>query len=97
MSCHDNAVAESFFSQLKGRRVRHKIYKNSNKIRSDMFKYIELFYNPRRRHSNNNSVFSMVIEVSLIRCYIISIIKHKKQPVWLSKYDCSGSTYIPHY
>ncbi len=29
-NCHDNAVAESFFSLLKGERIRRKIYKTRN-------------------------------------------------------------------
>lgn len=50
-NCHDNAVAESFFQLLKRERIRRKIYAIRDQARADVFDYIELFYNPRRRHS----------------------------------------------
>lgn len=55
-NCHDNAVAESFFSLLKGERIKRKIYKTRNEGRSDVFNYIEFFYNPKRRHGNNGGI-----------------------------------------
>ena len=51
-NCHDNAVAESFFQLLKRERVRRKIYNNREEARRDIFDYIEMFYNPKRRHSH---------------------------------------------
>lgn len=50
-NCWDNAVAESFFSSLKVERVRGRIYPTRDEARADLFDYIELFYNPKRRHS----------------------------------------------
>ncbi len=50
---HDNAVAESFFAQLKPERIKRKIYRTRAEARSDIFDYIELYYNPKRRHGNN--------------------------------------------
>ena len=55
-NCHDNAVAESFFQLLKRERVRRKIYADREEARRDIFDYIEMFYNPKRRHSYNNSL-----------------------------------------
>ena len=52
-NCHDNAVAESFFQLLKRERVKRKIYNSRDEARADLFDYIELFYNNRRRHSSN--------------------------------------------
>ncbi len=52
-NCHDNAVAESFFSLLKTERIKRKIYKTRNEARSEIFNYIEFLYNPKRRHDNN--------------------------------------------
>ncbi|MBV4491594.1 IS3 family transposase [Pseudomonas oryzicola] len=51
-NCHDNAVAESFFQLLKRERIRQKIYATRDEARSDIFDYIEMFYNPKRRHSS---------------------------------------------
>ncbi len=51
-NCHDNAVAESFFQLLKRERIKRKIYATREEARSDVFDYIEMFYNPKRRHSH---------------------------------------------
>ena len=53
-NCHDNAVAESFFQLLKRERIRRQIYLTRQDARADVFSYIEMFYNPKRRHSNNH-------------------------------------------
>ncbi|MCR3984537.1 IS3 family transposase [Aeromonas caviae] len=55
-NCHDNAVAESFFQLLKRERIRRKIYADREEARRDVFDYIEMFYNPKRRHSFNNGL-----------------------------------------
>ncbi|MBT9537480.1 MAG: IS3 family transposase [Nitrospirae bacterium] len=50
-NCYDNAVAESFFSSLKKERIGRRIYPTRQAARSDVFDYIEMFYNRARRHS----------------------------------------------
>ena len=55
-NCHDNAVAESFFQLLKRERIRRKIYLTRAQARSDVFDYIEVFYNQRRRHGSSGGV-----------------------------------------
>ena len=52
-NCHDNAVAESFFQLLKRERIRRRTYPTRDAARQDVFEYIEMFYNPKRKHSNN--------------------------------------------
>lgn len=47
----DNSAMESFFSSLKTERTVRKIYRSRKQARSDVFDYIERFYNPTRRHS----------------------------------------------
>jgi len=42
---------ESFFSSLKIERVHRRGYRTRDEARSDIFIYIECFYNPHRRHS----------------------------------------------
>ena len=49
--CWDNALAESFFVSLKNERVHHMVYSTRKKAKEDIARYIELFYNRRRRHS----------------------------------------------
>ena len=45
-SCADNASAEGFFGQLKRERVNRRRYETRAEARSDVFDYIERFYNP---------------------------------------------------
>ena len=49
-------MAESFFNSLKKERVRGGIYKTRNEARSDLFDYIEMFYNPKRRYNHLGGV-----------------------------------------
>ena len=50
-NCFDNAAMESFISTLKKERVRGQVYKTRSEAKSEIFDYIEFFYNPKRRHS----------------------------------------------
>ena len=52
-NCHDNAVAESFFQLLKREKIRRQTYRTREDARRDVFEYIEMFYNPKRKHTNN--------------------------------------------
>lgn len=47
----DNSAMESFFSSLKTERLARKTFRTRDEIRSEVFDYIERFYNPVRRHS----------------------------------------------
>ncbi len=49
--CWDNAVAESFFKTLKVEKVNHMKYKTKEEAKTDLFGYIEIFYNRKRFHS----------------------------------------------
>jgi len=55
-SCYDNAVAESFFGLLKRERVNRRRYRTRAEARTDVFDYIERFYNRQRRHSHTNGL-----------------------------------------
>lgn len=50
-NCYDNAVAESFFKTLKKELVRKQNFETREIAASKIFEYIEMFYNPKRRHS----------------------------------------------
>jgi len=50
--CYDNAAMESFFSSMKREWVYDKRYATRREARVDLFEYIEVFYNRRRRHSS---------------------------------------------
>ncbi len=49
--CHDNAVAESFFHTLKEELVYDEDFVTRVEAKQAIFKYIEFFYNRKRRHS----------------------------------------------
>ena len=51
-NCWDNAVAESFFSNLKSEQIKKRIYQTRAEAKSDIFDYIEGFYNRVRRHKH---------------------------------------------
>lgn len=53
---YDNAVAQSFFQLLKRERGKHKIYKDQEAARREIYDYIEMFYNPERRHGYNDNL-----------------------------------------
>lgn len=61
-NCYDNAVAESFFQLLKRERIRRKTYKDREEARQDIFNYIEMFYNPTRRHGYNDDLSPVEFE-----------------------------------
>jgi putative transposase len=50
-NCWDNAVMESFFGTLKTECVHHQNYQTRAEAQSDIFDYIEVFYNRQRLHS----------------------------------------------
>lgn len=49
-NAYDNAVAESFFSNLKNELVHHCVFTSREHARAAIFDYIEVFYNRQRRH-----------------------------------------------
>jgi putative transposase len=48
---YDNAVAESFFATLKKELVHRRSWPTRHELTSEVFEYIEAFYNRVRRHS----------------------------------------------
>jgi putative transposase len=50
-NCYDNAPMESFWASLKKEQVHHQQYLTRDEARTDIFDYIETFYNTIRRHS----------------------------------------------
>lgn len=61
-NCYDNAVTESFFQLPKRERIRRKTYLDREEARRDVFHYIEMFYNPKRRHSYADDVSPVEFE-----------------------------------
>jgi putative transposase len=53
-NCYDNATMESFWSTLKLELVYRRNFTTRAQARSQIFDYIETFYNPKRLHSALN-------------------------------------------
>ena len=49
--CFDNAVAESFFATIKKELIHRRSWPTKAELRTEVFDYIEVFYNRQRRHS----------------------------------------------
>jgi transposase InsO family protein len=50
-NCWDNAPSESFFHTLKTELTHHRHYQSRQEAKQEIFEYIEVFYNRKRRHS----------------------------------------------
>jgi len=53
-NCFNNAMMESFFSSLKKEFVHLMTFHSKDQARRDIFRYIEIFYNRQRKHSDLN-------------------------------------------
>lgn len=51
-NCLDNAVAESFFRNLKNELVHHIVFEDRDEARTAIFDYMEVFYNRKRLHQS---------------------------------------------
>ncbi len=54
-NCHDNAVAESFFSNLKNEVMRERFFATRDEAQAVINDYIEVYYNRMRLHQTLNS------------------------------------------
>lgn len=53
-NCYDNASMESFFGRFKTSSIRKHVFTNQQDLRSQVFDYVEVFYNRFRKHSSLN-------------------------------------------
>jgi putative transposase len=60
--CYDNAAMESFYHTLKTEHVHFRDYVTRRQAMTDLFDYIEVFYNRQRRHSFLDHVSPMAFE-----------------------------------
>lgn len=51
-NCYDNAQAESFFSRFKAELIEEGVFEDLEQARSEIFSYIEGYYNRVRLHSS---------------------------------------------
>lgn len=62
-NCHNNAVAQRFFQLLKREWIRRRTYLTRGAARQDVFEYIEMFYNPNRKRTNNGMLSPVDYEI----------------------------------
>lgn len=48
---YDNAFMESYFSRFKAELLQDGAFENLEDARTEIFEYIEMYYNTQRRHS----------------------------------------------
>jgi len=63
-TAYDNAVAESFFSNLKNELIHNTEFINRESARAAIFSYIELFYNRQRIHQTLGYVSPVEFEMA---------------------------------
>lgn len=61
-TAYDNAVAESFFSNLKNELIHHEDFSSRESARAAIFSYIELFYNRQRIHQSLGYISPVAFE-----------------------------------
>lgn len=71
--CYDNAVMESFFSTLKTECVFARTYRSHDEAQQDLFEYIEIFYNRKRRHSSLSYASPVEYEETLQKESLFSV------------------------
>ncbi len=63
--CYDNAVAESFFATLEFELIMKHDWHTRDEARRSIFRYIEAWYNRKRRHSTLGYISPVVYEAQL--------------------------------
>jgi putative transposase len=61
--CYDNAMCESFFASLECELLRRRTLRTQAEARQEVFRYIEGWYNPHRRHSGIDYLSPMAYEM----------------------------------
>jgi len=65
--CWDNAVAESFFATIKKELIHRRSWPTRAELSTEVFDYIETFYNRQRRHSTLGQLSPVEFETSTLR------------------------------
>jgi putative transposase len=60
--CYDNAMCESFLASLECELIERKTFRNPPEASRQLFRYIEGWYNPDRRHSALDYLFPIDYE-----------------------------------
>ena len=82
-NCWDNAVMESFFSTVKSELGEH--FERHGDAKNELFEYIEVFYNQRRRHSTLGQISPAAYERQASRAIANVRVRHGGYPRLLWK------------
>jgi transposase InsO family protein len=61
-NAYDNAFMESCFSRFKAELMQDGAFENKEDAQTEIFEYIEMYYNPIRRHSSLNYLSPVTFE-----------------------------------
>jgi transposase InsO family protein len=73
---YDNAFMESYFSRFKAELLEDGMFENLEDAQTEIFEFIEMYYNPKRRHSSLNYQSPMEYE----KQYFYSLTKQVNCP-----------------
>ncbi|WP_188664855.1 IS3 family transposase, partial [Terasakiella brassicae] len=62
-NCYDNAAVETFFKSLKAEFIWRMKLETREQAEKVLFRYINRFYNPKRRHSYLGNISPMQFEL----------------------------------
>lgn len=70
--CWDNAVAVSFFSNLKSEQIKKRIYSTQAEAKLEIFEYIEGFFNRvyRYKHLDQISPYEFERQLQICNCLL---------------------------
>jgi Integrase core domain len=87
--CHDNAVMEAFFSTVKTELADR--FESCGAAKMELFDYIEVFYNHRRRHSTigyvSPAAFERAASNSAVQLEGVLVGTHAPAPTFLAQAD----------
>ena len=69
---YDNAFIESYFSRFKAELLEDGIFENLEDAQTELFEFIEMYYNPKRRHSSLDYLSPLAFE----RNYYLTLSNH---------------------
>ena len=64
-NCYDNAFVETFFKSFKSELFWNQSFKNEEHLRSEIFEYIESWYNRKRIHSSLDNKSPLEYELGI--------------------------------
>ena len=64
---YDNSCMESFFATLKKELIFRRRYATIEEVKTDLYRYIELFYNRKRLHSTLGYMSPVAYRLAFMR------------------------------